>query len=109
MKLNDKKILVANNSTRIIKLKLLSSGWKDNKYDVDVTNLPIGINTCADVILTEQATAQMLANDCAALYATNTVSDGIPSLTIHAIGNPLTADITIQLNCYDVVVYDNKV
>lgn len=83
---------------RFLDYVLLANAWVDGKQVVDISNDYITTTkTKVDIDISETTNNQMLRDDCAAIYiTTNEENDG--ELLAHYIGNPPTADITVQLN-----------
>ena len=83
---------------RFLDYVLLANAWVDGKQVVDISNNYITTTkTKVDIDISETTNNQMLRDDCAAIYiTTNEENDG--ELLAHYIGNPPTADITVQLN-----------
>lgn len=77
---------------------LLANDWVDGKQVVDISDdYTTTAKTKVDIEISEITNNQMLKDDCTAIYiTTNEENDG--ELLAHYIGNPPTADITVQLN-----------
>ena len=83
---------------RFLDYVLLANDWVDGKQVVDISDdYTTTSKTKVDIEISEITNNQMLRDDCAAIYiTTNEENDG--ELLAHYIGNPPTADITVQLN-----------
>ena len=83
---------------RFLDYVLLANDWVDGKQVVDISDdYTTTTKTKVDIEISETTNNQMLRDDCAAIYiTTNEENDG--ELLAHYIGNPPTADITVQLN-----------
>lgn len=83
---------------RFLDYVLLANAWVDGKQVVDISNdYTVTTKTKVDIEIGETTNNQMLRDDCAAIYiTTNEENDG--ELLAHYIGNPPTADMTVQLN-----------
>lgn len=83
---------------RFLDYVLLANAWVDGKQVVDISSdYTTTTKTKVDIEVSETTNNQMLRDDCAAIYiTTNEENDG--ELLAHYIGNPPTADMTVQLN-----------
>ena len=83
---------------RFLDYVLRANDWVDGKQVVDISDdYTTTSKTKVDIEISEITNNQMLRDDCAAIYiTTNEENDG--ELLAHYIGNPPTADITVQLN-----------
>lgn len=81
---------------------LLESEWDDGEQEVDVSDVYIATaHTKADVDFCTEVREQLLSDDCAGIYiVTNEYNDG--KMIAHYIGNPPSADISVQLTLKEV-------
>ena len=92
-------IIIINCSSKVISVTIPSSGWSNNAQSLNLSSIYTVTNkTKVDIEGDNTVLEQLVIDDCEGIYVEN--NNG--SLTIKAITNAPTENITVQLVIYEV-------
>lgn len=90
--------LIANSSPIKKTVTIYKNYWVGNTYNITAMMPPVAnADTLVNIALSETAYTQLVADGCGGLYVTTDTSNNVTTFTLHAIENPPTENIAVQL------------